>query len=178
MDHPATAECQAQTSQGSPGYAWAGLPGAGMTVQLLQGDSLEQLRTLTSATVDLIITSPPYNCRKDYGDFDDQVPWPKYYENMDAVLTECYRLLVPGGVIAINVPGVIRWQADHRYADTWSDYEPDYDTHRRGEKVTGKGRIEPLGFKLYEMMWRHDPKVREPIIWVRGSEGNAISSDF
>jgi len=129
-------------------------------------------------SVDLVVTSPPYNCRKIYGDFDDMLPWPEYYSWFSKVLKELYRVLVPGGVIAINIPGVVRWQANHRYADTWSDFDPYYKTHRGGKKVIGKGRIEPVGFQIFEMMKQNDSHIREPIIWVKGSEGNAIGGDY
>jgi site-specific DNA-methyltransferase (adenine-specific) len=145
---------------------------------LHHGDCVTVLRSFQPETVDLIVTSPPYNCRKEYGDFDDMLPWPQYYQWFNEVLKELYRVLVPGGVIAINVPGVVRWQANHRHADTWSDFDPSYSTHRDGEKVMGKGRIEPVGFQIFEMMRQNDQHVREPIVWVKGSEGNAICSDY
>ncbi len=145
---------------------------------LLNGDSLTVLRSMESATVDLVITSPPYNCRKDYGVYDDMIPWDAYYFWMNKVIQELYRVLVPGGVLAINVPGVVRWQVDHKYANTWSDFDPDYRTHRRGENVAGKGRIEPVGFRIFEMMRQADRHVREPVIWVKGSDGNALTHDY
>lgn len=147
-------------------------------IRMHLGDCIDILPTLESGSIDLVVTSPPYNCRKDYGDFNDMLPWPEYYRWMGEVLNHLYRVLVTGGVIAINIPGVVRWQPEHDYADTWSDYDPDYKTHRNGEKVIGKGRIEPVGFTLFEMMRQRDSHIREPIIWVKGSEGNAICSDY
>jgi len=141
-------------------------------------DCLEGMKQMPEGCVDLVVTSPPYNCRKDYGNFEDQLPWPRYYEWIRGVISECYRVLVPGGVLALNVPSVVRWQTDHRYFDTWSDFDPNYKTHRNGEMVVGKGRIEPVGFILFDMMRECDPHIREPIIWVKGSEGNAICSDY
>lgn len=141
-------------------------------------DCLEGMKQLPDGCVDLVVTSPPYNCRKNYDEFNDQMPWPRYYRWIRGVLNECYRVLVLGGVLALNVPGVVRWQAKHEYFDTWSDFDPDYKTHRNGEIVIGKGRIEPVGFVLFEMMRQCDPHVREPIIWVKGTEDNAICSDY
>lgn len=145
---------------------------------IITGDARELAQAIPDESVDLVVTSPPYNCRKDYGIFDDQVPWPEYYKYMGGLLDELYRVLVVGGVIAINIPGVVRWQSEHRYASTWGDFDPTYKSHRNGEKVTGKGRIEPIGFALFEMMRERDNHMREPIVWVKGSEGNAISSDY
>jgi len=146
--------------------------------ELINADVLEVLHGMKSASVDLVVTSPPYNCRKEYGDFDDMLPWPQYYKWMSEILGHLYRVLVPGGVIAINVPGVVRWQANHNYSETWSDFDSSYKTHRNGEKVIGKGRVEPVGFTLFEMMRQQDSHIREPIVWVKGSEGNAICSDY
>lgn len=149
-----------------------------MTIDLRLGDCLELMPREQAESVDLFVFSPPYNCRKPYGTFKDEIPWPAYYEWMGRVLAECYRLLRVGGVIAVNVPTVIRWQAEHAFAQTWSDFDPTYKTHRNGEKVIGKGRIEPLGIRLYEQMERLGLKMREPIVWVKGNEDNAIGSDY
>jgi len=125
-------------------------------------------------SVDLIVTSPPYNCRMDYDSFNDQMDWDDYYNMMREVISSCYRVLVKGGTLAINVPMVIRWQAAHKYAHTWSGYDPQYKTHRYNQKTIGKGRIEPIAFRLFAMMESQDTHIREPIIWVKGSESNAI----
>lgn len=143
------------------------------------GDCFEQLAKIQARTIDMIITSPPYNCRKDYGNgWNDEIAWNDYYAWMKEVLKDCYRVLVQGGVLALNVPNVVRWQAEHKYAMTWQGYDGDYTNRRNGERVMGKGRIEPIGYKLFDMMFKLDPHVREPIIWVKGSEGNAICNTY
>jgi hypothetical protein len=147
-------------------------------VHLLQGDCVEVMKTLESDSVGLFVFSPPYNCRKPYTTFKDEMPWDVYYLWMEDVLSECYRIMEKGGVIAVNVPTVIRWQAVHEYASSWSDYDPDYKSHRDGKQVLGKGRIEPIGIRLFGMMEAMGLKMREPIVWVKGSEGNAICSDY
>jgi len=146
-------------------------------VTLYCGDCLDVMRNIPDGSVDLIITSPPYNCRKSYPS-GDEWPWPEYYLWFENLLDEYYRLLVLGGTLAINVPGVVRWQYLHQFADSWEGYDPDYKTHRYGEKVVGKGRIEPIGFNIFKMMQDRDSHTREPIIWVKGSDGNAICSDY
>ena len=145
---------------------------------LMQGDSLTNLKKIDSASVDLVITSPPYNCRKDYGEFKDQLPWDVYYMWMADIIDECYRVLVPGGVIAINVPNVIKWQSAHEYANTWSDFDPTHKTHRYGEQVMGKGRIEPIGFELFKIMRARDAHIREPIVWVKGSASDSEAQSY
>jgi DNA modification methylase len=149
---------------------------AGMTVY--HSPTLPAMRSLPTTSVDLIATSPPYNCRKPYADgVGDEMPWPAYYAWIGEVLNECYRLLVPGGILAVNVPSVIRYQHDHEHAETWSDFDRDYKSHRDGTPVQGRGRVEPLGYKLYSMMAERDPHIREPIVWVKGkAPGDEIAT--
>jgi DNA modification methylase len=141
-------------------------------------DCLDGLPLIESGSVDLVVTSPPYNCRKDYGVVGDELPWPEYYSFLKRVLGECYRVLVPGGVIAVNVPNVVRWQFDHKFRDTWSDYDAEYKGRREGVVFQGKGRIEPLGLNVFFMMRELDKHMREPITWVKGGEDNAICSSY
>lgn len=149
-----------------------------MTIQLMLGDCLDLLPKGADQSVDLFAFSPPYNCRKPYGTFKDEMPWGEYYKWMTDILLECFRLLRVGGTIAVNVPTVIRWQAEHEFARTWSDFDAGYKTHRNGKQVIGKGRIEPLGIRLFEIMENIGLRMREPIVWVKGTEGNAICSDY
>jgi len=145
-------------------------------VTIYHGDCREIMPQL-DVKVDLIPTSPPYNCRKAYPS-GDELPWPVWYAQMKETIKLCYDILQVGGVLAINLPGVVRWQSEHSHSNSWGDFDPDYKTHRNGEKVIGKGRVEPIGFEIYLHMRKIDSHVREPIIWVKGSEGNAICSDY
>lgn len=43
--------------------------------RIVCGDRTEILRSLLPESVDLTVTSPPYNCGKDYGAASDSVPW-------------------------------------------------------------------------------------------------------
>jgi len=145
---------------------------------IVVGDCLDIMAQMPKGCVDLVVTSPPYNCRMDYQQ-GDEVDWNQWYALLRCTIIECYRLLREGGVLALNIPGVIRWQRDHAYANTWQDYDPDYLTHRGSQgNVRGKGRIEPVGFYLFGLMLQAGYKMREPIIWVKGSEGQAICSDY
>jgi DNA modification methylase len=141
-------------------------------------DCIEGMSKLPDECVDLVITSPPYNCRRNYTNVSDERPWSDYYVIMERALEEIYRILIVGGTVAVNVPLCVRWQRDHAYANTWADYDPDYPTHRQSERVYGKGRIEPLGIKIFNMMAEIDIHMREPIVWIKGSKGNAISTTY
>lgn len=54
-------------------------------------------------TVDLVITSPPYNCGIDYDTYNDNLPFDKYVSWCGKWICELYRVLKEDGRIAINV---------------------------------------------------------------------------
>jgi modification methylase len=60
------------------------------------------------ASVHLIVTSPPYNVAKDYTDHNDDLGLDEYIALLNAVWRECYRVLVPGGRLCINVANTDR----------------------------------------------------------------------
>ena len=137
------------------------------------------MKTIPNKIIDLIITSPPYNCGKNYLSYTDEVAWVDYYKFIDAVLDESYRVLKDGGTIVIVVPPTIKWQFKHQYANTWKDFDSSYKTHRGDEKFTGRGRIEPISKTIHTLMENHDSHMRETIVWVKGAEGGEpISSNY
>jgi site-specific DNA-methyltransferase (adenine-specific) len=69
--------------------------------------SSENMAEVESNSVQLIVTSPPYNVGKDYVNYDDTKELDEYLDFLDGVWRECKRVLCKGGRIAINV------------ADTW-----------------------------------------------------------
>lgn len=79
--------------------------------RLYLGDVLEVLKQLPSESVDMIVTSPPYNInlkdRKDtdiatYDNWDDDMPWDEYCNWQKDILDECYRIVRTGGVMFYN----------------------------------------------------------------------------
>lgn len=48
--------------------------------KIYQGDSLVVLKTLPNDSVDLVVTSPPYNCGIKYDGYDDKLPLKEYYD--------------------------------------------------------------------------------------------------
>jgi DNA modification methylase len=64
---------------------------------------------IADESVHLIITSPPYNARVHYDGYEDWLPWEKYWHGLiEPSLRECYRVLVHGGRIAVNIANVVR----------------------------------------------------------------------
>jgi DNA modification methylase len=59
---------------------------------LLHGDCLDVMRTLPDAAVDAVVTDPPWNWGKDYGDHDDAMPADRYARWLGGRLAECARV--------------------------------------------------------------------------------------
>jgi DNA modification methylase len=73
--------------------------------RIICGDAQEILSRIPDRSIDLIITSPPYNFGHTYAQdpHDDTHEWNEYFEKLLKVWTECERVLKPGGRIAVNV---------------------------------------------------------------------------
>jgi len=73
--------------------------------KIICGDSEEVLRKIPTNSVDIIITSPPYNFGLEYKDDDknDAVHWDEYFKRLDIIWKECVRVLKPGGRFCLNV---------------------------------------------------------------------------
>ena len=86
---------------------------------IIQQDCLEWMKTQDDDSVDVIITSPPYNKKGlrggkrtstqlwdnaniDYGIYDDNMPESEYQKWQQAILNECYRILKPTGSLFYN----------------------------------------------------------------------------
>ncbi len=71
------------------------------------GDA-RHMDAVPDASVQLVVTSPPYNVSKDYTDHDDNLSLDEYIALLNAVWRECYRVLVPGGRLCVNVANTDR----------------------------------------------------------------------
>ncbi len=73
--------------------------------RIICGDSEQVLSRIPDQSIDLIITSPPYNFGHSYAQdpHDDTHEWNEYFATFLAVWKECDRVLKPGGRIAVNV---------------------------------------------------------------------------
>jgi site-specific DNA-methyltransferase (adenine-specific) len=72
--------------------------------QRLYFHSSEAMPEVSDRSVDVVVTSPPYNRGKRYHErYSDRQPLDSYLGLLDRVFRECYRVLRPGGTFFLNV---------------------------------------------------------------------------
>jgi len=77
--------------------------------ELIHGDAREA-SALPEASIHLVVTSPPYWTLKRYNEHDDQMghiaDYDAFITAIDEVWRNCYRALVPGGRLIVNIGDV------------------------------------------------------------------------
>lgn len=83
-----------------------------MNCKLYNDDCLNILPTIEDESIDLIITSPPYNMKHrdndhdeivvTYNTYQDELNQEEYEDWQTQVLNECYRILKPNGLLYYN----------------------------------------------------------------------------
>lgn len=73
--------------------------------RLILGDSIEELRKLPDNSIDFAFADPPYNLKKKYNNYSDDLSISEYFEWCDNWISELARVLRPGRTCAIlNIP--------------------------------------------------------------------------
>lgn len=90
--------------------------------ELYHGDCVEEMKKLTDESVDMVITSPPYNVGINYHNSDDAMPYNEYLAFVQTWLNECFRVLKDGGRIALNLPSSVLMSASSRVSYLSLDY--------------------------------------------------------
>ncbi|MEM1330265.1 MAG: DNA methyltransferase [Planctomycetota bacterium] len=65
---------------------------------------LPKLRPVKAAGVDLVFADPPFNWKRAYDRWDDDMPWEEYRAFTEEWLSLCAGALRPGGAFWINIP--------------------------------------------------------------------------
>lgn len=71
---------------------------------VINGNCVEVMRDLPEKCIDLLISSPPYNCNIPYDTHLDNLQMEDYWTWTKDWLSEAYRLLKDDGRVAINIP--------------------------------------------------------------------------
>jgi len=79
------------------------------TNQIVCADVLDGLRRIRPESVHLIVTSCPFNVGVEYKNHNDVMPHKSYLDWLLRVWSDCYRVLVPGGRICINIDATMTW---------------------------------------------------------------------
>ncbi|MDM8524797.1 DNA methyltransferase [Desulfococcaceae bacterium HSG8] len=73
--------------------------------KLISGDALEKLHKLPDNSVDFAFADPPYNLKKKYNNYTDDLSITEYFEWCDRWIRELARVLKPGRTCAVlNIP--------------------------------------------------------------------------
>lgn len=80
-----------------------------MSIQLILGDCLEEMKKIPDKSIDLILTSPPYNIGNNHHTgnnrifaYKDDLPEREYQDSQVKILSECSRVLKNGGSLLYN----------------------------------------------------------------------------
>ena len=68
---------------------------------LICGDALQELKKLKDKSINLIVTDPPYNLNKDYGNNQDKLEFEEYLDFSREWLSEAKRVLTDNGTIYV-----------------------------------------------------------------------------
>jgi site-specific DNA-methyltransferase (adenine-specific) len=74
-------------------------------------DCLDGMRTIDEKSIDVVVTSPPYNIGKRYKAYHDEKPRDEYLDWMEEVAAESNRILKDNGSFFLNVGG--------KFTDPW-----------------------------------------------------------
>lgn len=71
--------------------------------QIICSDALSALKKMEDDSVDLVLTSPPYNFNMDYDEHNDKSDSVDYLTTLIGIFEECIRVLKSGGRLIINI---------------------------------------------------------------------------
>ena len=72
---------------------------------VVNADCIEGMAALPEGSVDVIVTSPPYNIGKEYKAYNDSRPRREFLAWLGSVFVECRRVLADDGSFFLNVGG-------------------------------------------------------------------------
>ena len=87
--------------------------------QIICNDALTALKDIDDKSVDIVLTSPPYNFDMQYDEHDDKSDALKYIDTLVNIFSECKRTLKDGGRLIINIqPNYKDYFPSHHFLTT------------------------------------------------------------
>jgi site-specific DNA-methyltransferase (adenine-specific) len=74
------------------------------TGKIFNGNCVDEMSKMPENSIDLVVTSPPYNVGIDYDSHDDRMSMDSYWQFTKDWLTQALRVLKSDGRIAVNIP--------------------------------------------------------------------------
>lgn len=71
--------------------------------KLYLGNCMEIMKEIPENSIDLVVTSPPYNCGIEYNSYNDNMEWKEYLKWIREWLIAIKAILKPDGRFAINI---------------------------------------------------------------------------
>ena len=118
-------------------------------IRIVVGDALTKLRAMRAASIDLCLTSPPYNIGKEY---EVRVEIEKYMAWIKPIAAECVRVLRPGGSLCWQIGIYVSRQKMARPAT--------------GRKSSAE--LLPLDYLFFPLFKELGLELRNRIIWTFG----------
>ena len=89
------------------------------------GDCEKILKTMPDSSIDLVLTSPPYADKRDYGGIIGTIPPDEYVDWFLPKAREIYRVLKDDGSFVLNISDKIVNNYQHLYAfQQFTTFEP------------------------------------------------------
>jgi len=70
--------------------------------------SSEVMHEVETKSVDLVLTSPPYNINTSYGGYEDELDIESYMQTISKIIGECSRVIKDNGLVAFNIPEFVK----------------------------------------------------------------------
>lgn len=74
------------------------------TNKIINGNCIHEMNKFPEDCIDLVVTSPPYNCKINYDSYQDELSMIDYWKFTEDWLSSVYRILKTDGRVAINIP--------------------------------------------------------------------------
>lgn len=71
---------------------------------VILNDDFLKLEAIPENSIDLVVTSPPYNVDIHYGSYNDRIPYHAYLDFTRKWLSKCYNLMKEDGRLCLNIP--------------------------------------------------------------------------